>query len=248
MGVFVEETLFFLTTPLLLVIDDGLHSVFAVEQVNLFRHAVAWWRSRRSGWCQRVRQRTTQGEGGPTRWRNRYGSCAGWGHSWWGRLHSRNTVWGGTIVNFRHFHIRVEPRMRQDLFQARSVSWRVFEEVTDQILALSRDNLMSRTWRWEVENGADNLLILFEGDITAYHVVQQNAHWPDSSGHAHVSPVVDPFRRRVNSSSCKIGKNMEYEISIHSWINEWVVLLLRGSKEKRDKKRDVRFPVWEARE
>ena len=41
MGVFVEETLFFLTTPLLLVIDDGLHGVFAVEQVNFFRHAVA---------------------------------------------------------------------------------------------------------------------------------------------------------------------------------------------------------------
>lgn len=232
-------------SPLLLVIDDGLHGVLAVEQVNLFRHAVAWRRSCRGGWCQRVRQRATQGEGGPTRWRNRYGSCAGWSRRWWGWPHGGKTVRGWTIVDFRHFHVRVEPRMRQDLLQTRSVWWRVLEEVADQILALSRDNFVSRTRRWEIENGADDLLILLEGNITADHIVQKDAHRPDSSGRAHVSPVVDPFGWRVNSSSCKIDKNTENEISIHSWITEWVVLLLRAPKRREIREKGCQISCFE---
>ena len=91
--------------------------------------------------------------------------------------------------------------MREDLIKARPVGWRVLEEVADQILALSRNELMARAGCREVQDGTDDLLVLLEGNVTTDHVIEQNAHGPDGGGHAHVSPVVDPFRWRIDSRS-----------------------------------------------
>ena len=89
--------------------------------------------------------------------------------------------------------------MLQDLFQGGSLSRAVLEAAQDQVLALWRE----APRRPEVDDGAHDLFVLFERDVAADHVVQQDSERPDRGGTAVVSPVTDPLGWRIHSRSCK---------------------------------------------
>ena len=61
--------------------------------------------------------------------------------------------------------------------------------------------------RSELEVGVADLLVLLEGNVSADHVVEQDAEAPDGGGDSVVTAEADPLRRSVNASSCKRKKN-----------------------------------------
>ena len=83
--------------------------------------------------------------------------------------------------------------MHQDLFQTGSVYWAVLEETTDQILALARNMLMTRGIDGESDSSTDDLLVLFERNVAAHHVVEEDAQGPGCGRHAVVLSMVDPL-------------------------------------------------------
>jgi hypothetical protein len=56
----------------------------------------------------------------------------------------------------------------------------------------------------EGELGAADLVVLFEGDVAADHVEEQDAEGPDGEGGGTVAVAADPLRRCVHSGTCKI--------------------------------------------
>jgi len=61
-----------------------------------------------------------------------------------------------------------EPGMLEDVLEGGSIARPVFEAAQDQILAL-RGQPPRRT---EVDYGAHDLVVLFEGNISVHHVVE----------------------------------------------------------------------------
>jgi hypothetical protein len=105
--------------------------------------------------------------------------------------------------------------MGQDLLQRRPIGRPVLEAAQDQILALRRQPQSSGASRHEIDGGADDLVVLFEGNIAADHVVEQDAQRPNGGWPSVVPPVSDPFRRRVNSGTCEFT-NQFRQILLHT--------------------------------
>lgn len=71
----------------------------------------------------------------------------------------------------------------------------VGEALANQVLALRRHSSV------KVGSGATNLLIILKGDVTADHVVEEDAERPNCSSKAVVQGGRDPFWGRVYASS-----------------------------------------------
>ena len=89
------------------------------------------------------------------------------------------------------FDLGIEPRVEEHLFQRGAVVGAELEQAADQILTLARNVVRPL----ETDDGADYLVVLFEGNISAHHVVEQDAQRPHRRRHPVVFAVVDPFRR-----------------------------------------------------
>ena len=88
--------------------------------------------------------------------------------------------------------------MLEDLLDGDPVVGPQPQASADQILALVSQS------RPEPDVGVADLLVLLEGDVSADHVVEQDAEAPDSGRNSVVAAESDPLRRSVDSSSCKI--------------------------------------------
>jgi len=69
----------------------------------------------------------------------------------------------------------------------------------DQVLALRGDGAA------EGELGVADLVVPLEGDISADHVVEQDAKAPDGEGVAVVAAAADPLGRGVHAGAVKVG-------------------------------------------
>ena len=85
--------------------------------------------------------------------------------------------------------------MIEDVFEGDSVVGPQAEAVADEVLALVGEAST------ELDLGVADLLILFEGDVAADHVVEQDAQAPDGGGVGVVTGAADPFGRSVNAGS-----------------------------------------------
>ena len=91
--------------------------------------------------------------------------------------------------------------MGQDLFERGPVSRSVLEASKDEIFAAGRGPRCGPSVSDEADGGADDLVVLFEGNVPADHVVEEDAQRPDGGWTAVVPPLADPFRRRVDAST-----------------------------------------------
>ena len=85
----------------------------------------------------------------------------------------------------------------EDLLQLDAVAGADTEAAADEVLALVGETSA------ELELGHADLLVLLKGDVTAHHVVKQNAQTPNCGCFALISRMANPFGRSVNSSSWK---------------------------------------------
>ena len=91
--------------------------------------------------------------------------------------------------------------MLEDLLDGDSVVGPQPEASANQILALVGQTSS------ELDVGVADLLVLLEGNVSADHVVEQDAEAPDGGGDSVVTAEADPLRRSVNASSCKRKQN-----------------------------------------
>ena len=54
-----------------------------------------------------------------------------------------------------------------------------------------------------IQGGFLDLSIVFEGDVSADHVVEEDTEGPDGEAVGTVATVLDPLRRRVHAGSWK---------------------------------------------
>lgn len=101
------------------------------------------------------------------------------------------------IEGHRWFGLFVKPGMLEDVLEGRSVARPILEATEDEVFALGWEPSRCP----EVDHGAYDLVILFERDVTAHHVVEEDAQWPHRRRPTMISPVSNPFRRGVNSST-----------------------------------------------
>ena len=89
--------------------------------------------------------------------------------------------------------------MSQDLVQLQPVVRADPQARLHQVLALHRHLLP------EVDLGVADVLVLFEGYVSAHHVVEEDAEGPDGERVGGVTSETDPLRRGVNAGPVKVG-------------------------------------------
>ena len=100
---------------------------------------------------------------------------------------------------------RLHPGMFQNVLEMGALRWLERQALADQIFHFSRQ-LAS-----EGEVRLEDLLVLLERNVSAHHVVQQDAQRPHSESGGVVSMVTDPFGWAVHSSTYNIqrGNNIK---------------------------------------
>lgn len=93
----------------------------------------------------------------------------------------------------RRRRLLLKPGVHQDLFQTGPVYWAVLEQTTYQVLALARNVLVTRGADGKTDSRTNDLLVLFERNVAAHHVVEEDTQGPRRGGHAVVLSMVDPF-------------------------------------------------------
>lgn len=89
------------------------------------------------------------------------------------------------------------PGVVQDLLQGGPVRRPHAQTPLDQLLALRGDLAP------EEESRSENLVVVFEGDVAAHHVVQEHAQRPDRRRSTVVPVEADPLGRTVHPGSCR---------------------------------------------
>ena len=108
----------------------------------------------------------------------------------------------------------VEPGVGGQRGQAGSVGRVHSEALPHQILTLWRHPVA------EPQLGAADLLVALEGDVTADHVVQEDAQGPDGGQLPVVSVVSDPLGRGVHPGPVKVGVDPVLEEGAGPEINQ----------------------------
>lgn len=87
--------------------------------------------------------------------------------------------------------------MPQQVFQLNSVSGSDAQTGLDEVLALVGEAGA------ELDLSGADLLVLFEGDVSADHVIEEDSKRPDGSGVAMVTAAPNPFWWGIDASAWK---------------------------------------------
>ena len=94
--------------------------------------------------------------------------------------------------------VHLKPRMLGHSLQGRPLIGRHPQALPNEVHAFGRQS------NPEAHVSPANLFVCFKGNVSADHVVQQNAQAPNCRLFAVVATLSDPFGRGVNSCTCNI--------------------------------------------
>jgi len=120
------------------------------------------------------------------------------------------------FFTFRHLDLGIEPRVLKELLQAAAVVLSHGQALIDAILELGAE---SEFWS-ECNVGVFDLGIGFEGNVSADHVIQQDAQAPNGQTVPFIASEFDPFWWGVNSSAIKVGIDVIMEPGSRPEVNE----------------------------